>query len=194
MKCYKLKISLNNYNDKLNRTILFKHNNDLDELAFTILSIFNTAAYHLYMFEDDVNKYECDISLREADFYNVDDKGYDCCLVTLDKLQMKNNKFKMIYDFGENYEFIIEVLELIDVNEKFKISKVIDGTGYGIAEDDKTSFEDFLDGKQIDEPLCFIKSGRFVRLDFNSFDLEECNIKLKREISKIRNAYLVYYD
>lgn len=30
-------------------------------------------------------------------------------------------------------------------------------------------------------------------LDFNSFDLEKCNKKLKREISKIRNAYFPYY-
>lgn len=29
-------------------------------------------------------------------------------------------------------------------------------------------------------------------LDFNSFDLAECNKKLKREISKIRNSYFPY--
>ena len=33
MKYYKLKISLNNYEDRLNRIILFKHDNDLDELT-----------------------------------------------------------------------------------------------------------------------------------------------------------------
>lgn len=91
MKYYKLKISLNNYEDRLNRTILFKHDNDLDELAFTILSIFNTLAYHLYKFEDDVNKYECEISLREAEEMGYPDKGIDTWLVTLDKLDMKNN-------------------------------------------------------------------------------------------------------
>ena len=42
MKYYRLKIGLRNYEDRLNRTILFKYDSDLNELAFTVLSIFNT--------------------------------------------------------------------------------------------------------------------------------------------------------
>ena len=61
MKYYRLKIGLRNYEDRLNRTILFKYDSDLNELAFTVLSIFNTLAYHLYMFEDDENRYECEM-------------------------------------------------------------------------------------------------------------------------------------
>ena len=193
MKYYKLKISLNNYEDRLNRTILFKHDNDLDELAFTILSIFNTLAYHLYKFEDDSKKYECEISLREAEEMGYPYKGMDTWLVTLDQLGIKDNKFMMTYDFGEDYEFVIEVLEQIEMKEIYRIPRIIDGVGYGIVEDGKFILEDYLDGKPLEYPLLFIKRGRRTMLDFNSFDLEECNKKLKREISKIRNAYFPYY-
>jgi len=192
MKYYRLKISLNNYEDKLNRTILFKQDNDLDELAFTILSIFNTTSSHLYMFEDDLNKYECEISLREAEEMKYQDIGLGTLLVTLDKLQIKHNKFVMTYDFGENYEFIIEVIEQIELKEIYKIPRVIGGVGYGIIEDGKSLLENYLEGKVLEYPLLFVKKGRHVILDFNSFDLEECNKKLRREISKIRNEYLMY--
>ncbi len=192
MKYYKLKISLKNYEDKLNRTIMFRENNDLNELAFTILSIFNTLAYHLYCFNDKINKYECEISLIEAEEMGYPDKGMDCWLVTIDKLHLDNNKFTMTYDFGENYEFVIEVLGEEERNGKYKIPEVIDGTGYGIVEDDRISFEEFLDGKPLEYPLRFIKSGRYMQVDFNEFDLEECNKKLKKEFSKIRNAYNAY--
>ena len=192
MKYYKLKISLNNYEDRLNRTILFKHNNDLDELAFTILSIFNTLACHLYKFEDDSKKYECEISLREAEEMGYPDKGINTWLVTLDQLDIKDDKFMMTYDFGENYEFVIEILEQIELKEIYRIPRVVDGVGYGIVEDGKFILEAYLDGKSLEYPLLFIKRGRHTILDFNDFDLEECNKKLKREISRIRNAYYPY--
>jgi hypothetical protein len=194
MKYYRLKIGLRNYEDRLNRTILFKYDSDLNELAFTVLSIFNTLAYHLYMFEDDENRYECEIALREEEEMGYPNKAKDTWFVTIDNLKMKNNKFFMTYDFGEEYEFVIEVLELVELKEIFRIPKVIDGVGYGIVENDRFGLEDYLDGKPLDYPLSFIKKGRFTILDFNEFDLEECNKKLKREISKIRKAYLDYYN
>ncbi len=156
MKYYKLKIFLNNYEDRLNRTILFKYNNDLDELAFTILSIFNTLAYHLYSFKDDVNNYECEISLRESEEMNYPDKDIDTWLVTIDQLKIKNNKFIMKYDFGADYEFVIEVLDVIELKEIFYIPRVIYGRGYGIVEDGKFILEDYLDGKPLEYPLLFI--------------------------------------
>lgn len=192
MKYYKLKISLENYEEKLNRTILFNCDNDLDELAFTVLSIFNTLAYHMYMFEDDSKTYECEISLREAERSGYEDKGIDTWLVTLDNLDMKNNKFIMTYDFGENYKFVIEILEQVELKERYIISRVIDGVGYGIVENDKQRLEDYLNGKISNRPLLFVKSGRCTLLDFNSFDIEECNKKLKRQITKIRNSYMLY--
>lgn len=192
MKYYKLKISLDNYEDKLNRTILFNSDNDLDELAFTVLSIFNTLAYHLYMFEDDSETFECEISLMEAERSGYPDKGFDTWQVTLDNLEMKNNKFIMTYDFGENYKFIIEVLDLFELKERYTIPKVLDGVGYGIVEDDKQSLEDYLDGKTLNNNLLLVKRGRCTLLDFNSFDIEECNKKLKRDIAKIRNSYYLY--
>ena len=189
MKYYKLKISLSEYEDKLNRTILFNYNSDLDDLAYTILSIFNTLASHLYMFKDDKDKYECEISLLNAEEMGYPDVGKSTFYVTLDMLKMKNNKFKMTYDFGDNYEFVIEILELVELDEIFRIPRVIDGKGYGIVEDGKHILEDYFNGNPLEYPLLFIKRGRFTQVDFDSFDLVESNKKIKREFAKIRNAY-----
>lgn len=123
---------------------------------------------------------------------NYPDKGIDTWLVTIDQLKIKNNKFIMKYDFGADYEFVIEVLDVIELKEIFYIPRVINGRGYGIVEDGKFILEDYLDGKPLEYTLLFIKSGRFMQLDFESFDLEECKKKLKREFSKIRNAYEIY--
>lgn len=194
MLYYKLKISLNDYEDKLNRTILFKKNNDLDSLAFTILSIFNTLAYHLYLFEDDVNTYECELSLKEAELSNDHKVGIDTYLVTINNLKMKENKFKMIYDFGANYEFVIEVLDEVELSEIYHIPYVLDGVGYGIVEDDKESFINFLERKDLEDPVYFIKNGRFANVDFNSCDIDEINNILKRRYGKIRRSYLFYNE
>lgn len=189
MKYYKLKISLSEYEDKLNRTILFNYNSDLDDLAYTILSIFNTLASHLYMFKDDKDKYECELSLLNAEEMGYPDVGKSTFYVTLDMLKMKNNKFTMTYDFGDNYEFVIEILELVELDEIFRIPRVIDGKGYGIVEDGKHILEDYFNGNPLEYPLLFIKRGRFTQVDFDSFDLVESNKKIKREFAKIRNAY-----
>ena len=146
----------------------------------------------MYSFKDDKNVYECEISYQEAKQYNYTDIGLQIYSVTLDQLIMKNNKFLMIYDFGANYEFVIEILEEIELKELYKVPRVIEGVGYGIVEDDKTSLENYLNNKKLKYPLLFIKNKRPTELDFNQFDVEKCNKKLMREFTVIRNAYAYY--
>ena len=192
VKYYKLKVSLNGYEDRFNRILLFKQNSTLDDLAFTVLSTFNTLYYHMYSFKDDKNVYECEISYQEAKQYNYPDIGLQTYSITLDQLIIKNNKFLMIYDFGTNYEFVIEILEEIELKELYKVPRVIEGVGYGIVEDDKTSLENYLNNKKLKYPLLFIKNKRPPELDFNQFDVEKCNKKLMREFTVIRDAYAYY--
>ena len=52
------------------------------------------------------------------------DKGMDTWLVTLDQLDIKDNKFMMTYDFGEDYEFVIEILEQIENNNNQRESAI----------------------------------------------------------------------
>ncbi len=188
---YKLKTSLNGYEERLNRTFLFRTDLDLDELAFAILSMFNTDAYHMYEFEDDSNKYECEISLSEAIEMGYPNCGKKTENVTLDKLKIKKDKFIMTYDFGENYEFVIEILGTIEIKGRNRIPIVIDGVGYGILEDNRSLLEAYLDG-EIEFPNKINKRGRYVTIDFDYFSVNECNEKMKREISIIRQGYLFY--
>ena len=192
MKYYKLKISLDNYEERLNRTILFKETGDLDLLAFTILSIFNTLSYHLYKFKDDKYEYECEISINQAEEMGYPDVGKESWGVTLDMLKIKKHKFQMIYDFGANYQFNIEILDTIELKEIYRLPRVIDGVGYGIVEDGRDLLEDYFDGKPLEYPLLFVKRGKLTELDFNTFDKDELNKKLLREIAKIRGAYYLY--
>lgn len=147
---------------------------------------------HLYKFEDDKNTYECEMSLREAEEMGYPDKGIDTWLVTLENLEMKDNTFIMTYDYGTNYKFVIEILEQMESKENFRSARVIDGVGYGIVEDGRDILEDYLDGKPLEHPLLFVKGGKRRSVDFNSFDVEECNKKLKRDLSKIRCKYFIY--
>ncbi len=192
MKFYILKTSLSNYPENLYRKLIFNASNDLDELAFTILSIYNTMAYHMYMFEDDNNTYYNQLSIDDGVYDESTDNMYGSIFVTLDKIQTESNKFKMLYDFGEEYEFDIEILDVIEINKYSKIPIVTEGAGYGILEDDKHNFIRYLEGEHLEHPLYFYKNNNFVELDFNDFNLEECNKKLKREISSIRRAYTCY--
>lgn len=192
MKYYKIKISLENYEDRLNRTILFRENGTLDDLAFTIISIFNTYAYHLFKFEDDENKYECEISVFEAEIMNYPDVGKNTFFITLDMIIAKDNKFVMTYDFGADYRFVIEIIDLNQYKDRFFIPRVIDGVGYGIIEDDKDSLIDYLEGKLSNQKLVGFQKNRFETIDFESFDIEACNKKLVKEFGKIRNAYDPY--
>ena len=192
MKFYILKTSLSNYPEKLYRKLIFNASNDLDELAFTIMSIYNTMAYHMYMFEDDNSTYYCQMLIDDGIYDEKEENMYGSSSVTLDKLHAKSKKFKMLYDFGEEYEFDIEILEVIETNKYFKTPIVTEGSGYGILEDDKHNFIRYLEGEHLEHPLYFYKNNNFVELDFNDFNLEECNKKLKKKISIIRRAYTCY--
>lgn len=188
---YKLNISLDKQDNKLYRTILFNPNNDLDELAFTVLSIFNTASYHLYSFSDKRNTYMCELGI--IDSYEPD-KDKPTENVTIDSLKISNNHFTMEYDFGDQYVFNIRILERVKEPKLFHIARVIDGKGYGIAEDQHYELDKYLNGEECDYPVTFFYKGRFnVTHDFNDFQIDKCNKKLYREISKIRGKYL-YYD
>lgn len=189
-KYYKLKIYLENYEDRLFRTILFNYNKDLDELAFTILSIFNTASYHLYSFQDDKKIYMCKLGIDNS-FDPTKDTPTEGFII--DDLFIKNNKFIMLYDFGETYVFIIEITDIIEEPKLLHIARVIDGRGYGIAEDQHHELDCFLNGEPCYKQVTFFYKGKFnVEHDFEDFNIEDCNTKLKREIYKIRAAYLFY--
>lgn len=186
MLFYKLKISLVGYEDRLNRIILFKTKDDLDKLAFTCLSSFNTMAYHLYQFNDDKKTYMCKIGMEENCFDDVVPSHG----VLIGDLDIKDDKFTFLYDFGEDYEFSIEILDQLTINGSVKYPIVIDGTGYGIYEDGKTEFFEYLDGKN-KEKLQFYRLDSFID-DFNSFNLHENNAKLPFEFREIENGYLHY--
>lgn len=183
---YIIKIALNEYEDRLYRIIEFNVNNDIDELAFTILSIFNTLSYHLYRFIDDDTTYQCEIGIENA---LIPEEDIPSKYRIISHLNIRTNTFKMVYDYGENYVFNIQIVGLINKDKFTTIPNVIDGRGYGISEDNHYLLEEYLNGN-IKGNIPLAKGNTMcANIDFEYFNLEEINKHLRRNLKLIRASY-----
>lgn len=135
MQAYKLKIYLEDYEDKLYREILFNYSKSINILAFSIISIFN---------------YSLEVSCSFFD----EDKEYDlffaCDNILISNLKLKNNQFK----FKANGDIlIIEIIEQINVHKEFILPHIIDGVG-NVINDKEYSV---LNNKKFNPDKCYKK-------------------------------------
>lgn len=82
-------------------------------------------------------------------------------------------KLKIIYDFGDNWQFNITLSKIINCNDEIEF-EVLSGKGYGIIDDCGGIFG-----------LCNIFNGEddsWGKYDINEFNLEECNKIVKMDI------------
>lgn len=136
MQAYKLKIALEDYEDKLYREILFNHNKSINILAFCIISIFG-------------------FPLEDSCYFLDQDKEYnlffDCDNLLISNLKLNNNQFKFKIN---NDVLIIEVIEQINVHKKFVLPQIIDGVGNVIKEKDNLVLKNSI---KIDTFKCYNK-------------------------------------
>lgn len=185
MEYYKLKISLRKYEEKLNRTILFERYSNLDELVCLIFLMFNLTPCTSYKFKDYNKIYECEINMLIEEHLDNDCTKADTWLTTIDQLDLIRNKFLMIYNGIRQYKFIIEVLEKVELEEEYPYGIVIDGNGTGVVQEEIKLYKSYLNEKP--QPLQII-NGVPPHLNFDPFDVDSCNEKLKEELPKIRRA------
>jgi len=188
---YKFKIEYDEYGKLLNRTVEVSSNYSLANLAYLVIDIFDTLAYHLFMLKYKEIKYELPM---EDDFDFT--KSFNPNDTKLGELNMEiGDIIEMIYDFGCDQFFSIKLLEITEM-EKGKSTlypRVIDGIGKGILDDvpadefaeivgkiKKTGKSDniYLSPKGVEEPW-----------DYRDFDIDEINRTIKRNIIKISRAY-----
>lgn len=188
-KIYRLKVSLDEFDDKIYRVYDISATSHLSTLAYTILASFNTLAYHLYSFEMNGNVYHCDICADEIDDYEINSR-----FITLNQMHLqKNDKLKMIYDFGCNWQFNIEVIDILEKQNNKKYPYIVVGKGKGIVEDEGMyTLQEFIKAKDSGRKTK-IKVSEYEEIEFNfdytEFDLKMLNQKLHSEIRKIKNGF-----
>lgn len=139
----KIKIELQDYPKRLNRTIAVNDDIGLIELGVLIANIFNAHFEHMFYFEAKKIRYV------HSSWLNGNDKEED--MEDFDISDLGKN-FTFVYDSGEDYRFKCSVdKKLIEIEDDFYdddvFAFVLEGTGAGIFEDDKRSLEAYLDGE-----------------------------------------------
>ena len=171
----KIKVSLTESPDKLNRTFLIRDDETLNTLAIAILLGFNSACYHLFEFSTK------GIAKKPIKLINFQDK------------------LNFVYDFGDYWEFKIEYLGEETRDENIRIPFCIDATGYGIYEDNKFLLCQYFDGtleKESEfkfEDFRFVENGEFItRKNFNA-DLVQINKYINKYFDIIYKNYFKNY-
>ena len=177
---YRLCVFLKGHPKTLYRELLFPENGTLDTLAVTVISIFNAGKWEEYFLSDAARTYCCTLPLRRNNRYTKANEA------RLSDLSLSDNTFTMTY-FRD--VFIIEILETCLLERRFRIPLVTGGTGYGVATEGMNYLSCYLDGSPIPHPITFWKSGKKTDLDFNTFDLADCNRRLRRDYSRLLDFY-----
>lgn len=190
---YTLKIKYFGCEDKIWRVAQISSNAHLCDLGYMILATFDTMAYHLFNItykgvtydlpsdEEEISKYRC------------------VFLVKLSELNLKiGDKLSMLYDFGCDQEFEIEVTDIQPMGrgQGRAYPKIIAGEGRGIIDD--MSAYDLADlMKQIDSTgssgIQYAGDGILFdgmpEWDYRKYSMDYDNCLLKGRIARIAEGY-----
>lgn len=153
MNKIKIHVTLTDYKKKIYRKIEVLDRVILSSFCENIIRSFNGDLSHLYtligndlIFSCEGNYYDLvktsitkDIRCYLADYVDEEQEDYydnPDRSIEVFKLE-KGNKLKLKYDFGDNWEFIIKIssIENIEESNDLPLFKVIKGKGLGIIED-----------------------------------------------------------
>lgn len=185
---YAFKITYQGCRDKIWRTFEVSSNYDLARLGYMVLASFDTNAYHLFCIQHNGITYETDIEnygeyslLRE---------------VKLSKLNLQvGEHMKMIYDFGCEQEFDIELIGKANMlrGKGTSYPKVIDGAGRGILDDmpvdELMAIIDATDKNGKSDYKIKTEYGNIIVWDYRDYNMSSDNCLLKGKIQMIRDGY-----
>ncbi len=183
------------------RIVEVSSNSMLANLGYLVLASFDTLAYHLFNFTINGKEYCDEETAEEAMYFNINSHKRDVghYFVKIKDLQLKkNDRFEMLYDFGCDQIFDIELIDVKPM-EKYKGGKyprIIDGQGRGII-DDMSSFElkEIIEKIDNGEPSGIIyDSSADTDWDYKEYNIDLDNCLLKGEISRIQWGYEEGYD
>ena len=135
---YQLHTTLEGYKPKIWRRVLVSHSMKLSRLAYMLMMLYEMEGSHLFNFYSPDSK-KC-YALKSGNLVNeFDDADTKNAASTLLKkvLLFAGQKIIFTYDFGDNWEIIITLEEIItdsDISVK-ELPRVLKGKGYGIIDD-----------------------------------------------------------
>lgn len=188
-KIYRIKVSLDGVDDKIYRIYDITATSYLSTVAYMILGSFNTLAYHLYSFNINGDIYHCGIAEEDIDGYEIDAKR-----VTLNQLNLqKEDKFHLTYDFGCDWQFTIQVLDILEKNKEKTYPYIVEGKGKGIIEDEGIfTLQEIIKENDKGKKVYKYDDDFEIEFDYKEFDLEKLNQDLSKEIRKIKNGFEKY--
>lgn len=157
----------------------------LADLAYYILAAFRAEGHYLFTFVTNQGKFGCDRCEEEM----IDGYAADMTLTNLD-LQ-KGSQLTLWYDFGDDYYFDIEILDIEshqDIQSKEDVY-ITSGEGYGIWEDEHQMLDLYYHDHE-----AFIEAIDDIGLDeddfiFDEFDKDTVNELLFEEYDFLQNVY-----
>lgn len=185
-----LKITYAGCENRIWREAQISENSYLSKLGCMVLATFETRAYHLFLIE--YNGVIYDLPSDETII-----KPEEClfCVKLKDLNLSVGDKLKMIYDFGYEQTFDIEVTDISPMSRGTgrAYPKILHGEGRGILDD--VPVEDLLELiRKTDEygKSDFIIESRFgheYAWDYRNYSLDTDNCLLKGETERIEYAY-----
>lgn len=118
----KLKIRLANYEKEVSRTILVPIDINFEELHECIQKAMGWKNEHLYNFK--IGEVEIESEEEQAE-NEIDQK--ESIYTKINELLRKGDKFQYTYDYGDDWQHDIEVLETIEFGSKKPL--ILEGTG-----------------------------------------------------------------
>ena len=188
IQVYTFRVTYKGCENKIWRTFEVSSNYDLARLGYMILASFDTMAYHLFYIECSGTRYET----------AIENYG-ECPLLqdaNLSKLDLQiGQHMEMIYDFGCEQEFDIELLKIENMPKGAgrAYPKVVDGAGRGII-DDMPVFElmeiiNKTDKNGESDFMITTEFGNQMIWDYRDYKIKLDNGLLKGEIEEIQEGY-----
>lgn len=153
-KQYIFNVSLDGFNKEIKRKISVNNNIKIDDFCQKVITSMNGDLFHLY-----------DIKIGKEYLYESYSE-FELFYLNLKEKQ----KFKIIYDWGDNWIFNLTLTKIIDGHEANDF-KVLSGKGYGIIDDcgGISELNDIFNGE----------NRNWGKYDINNFDLERCNKQIE---------------
>lgn len=195
---YKFKVKLGDLENLFWRDLELSSNSSVAMLGYTVLASYEASGSHLFKIMFRGKRYE--IEYEENDY---PEPAINPIVTKLSDLKLGvGDKFEMVYDFGNWWEFEIELISIREMKrgEGRHYPYIADGQGRGIIEEYSSSdMMEFI--KETDETgsLPEVTDNRFeytTNWDYRDFKINICNALLKGEVMMLRDSYerIVYIE
>ena len=188
------KVTYEDCENRIWRELQISSNAYLCQLGYAILATFDTMAYHLFSITYNDTSYE----LPDEDEEITPEECLFCA--KLEELEFSvGDKLEMVYDFGCEQVFAIEVTAIAPMprGSGRAYPKIIAGEGCGIVDDlSADELLEIIHAIDADGESSFYYEGKRpdVLWDYRRYDLKADNALLKGEIEDIADGYSAFEE